>query len=75
MAKKKDGGGTPRFHREMRVADALDADPRVKDVLLEFGLPCFRCVVSEHESIAEGCVPLALDPDGIVARLNALDGG
>lgn len=66
-------GATPFvFERTMLVLDALDAHERAKDVFLEFGLPCFRCIVAEHETIEQGCVPLALDPGGVVKRLNAL---
>lgn len=62
----------PRFHRGMLVADALEADPRAKDVLLELGLPCHQCVVADHETLAEGCTPLGLDVNRVVERLNAL---
>ncbi len=67
-------GGTDagRFSRAMIVAAALDQDERAKDVLLEFGLPCWKCVVSETETLEEGCRPLQIDVDLVVRRLNAL---
>ncbi|HYC79028.1 MAG TPA: DUF1858 domain-containing protein [Planctomycetota bacterium] len=62
----------PRFRSDDVVADVVDRDPRAKDVLLSFGLPCFKCIVAYDETLAEGCAPLLLNVDEIVARLNAL---
>lgn len=56
----------------MTVADAVDSHPGVQEILTEYGLPCSRCIVAWHETLAEGCSPLSLDVDAIVARLNAL---
>jgi hybrid cluster-associated redox disulfide protein len=61
-----------RFRRDMLVAEAVDLDPRVKDILLEFGLPCHLCIVAEHETLEEGCAPLGLEVEAVLARLNAL---
>lgn len=63
----------PRFRRDMLVADAVDADLRVKDILEARGLPCHRCVVAFHETLEQGCAPLGIDTDAVVAELNALD--
>lgn len=67
-----EGASLPRFDRDMLVADAVDAEARVKDVLLEYGLPCSECIVAFHESLAEGCAALRLNVDEVVERLNAL---
>lgn len=63
---------TPQFSRDMLVADVVDAHPRAKEVLLEYGLPCSECIVAFHESLAQGCAPLGLQVDEVVERLNAL---
>ena len=81
MSKRKKGRegdapgapGGPRFTAGMLVADAVDADPKVKDVLLGFGLPCSECIVAFHESLEDGCGPLGLRVDDVLSRLNALD--
>jgi hybrid cluster-associated redox disulfide protein len=65
-------GEASRFHRGMLVADAVNVDPRVQDVLTEYGLPCSSCIVAWHETLADGCAPLGLSVDEVVARLNAL---
>ena len=75
MAKSRRNAGeplVPRFRADERIDDMLQRDARVKDVLLEFGLPCHRCVVKDYETLAEGCVPLGLRPEDILGRLNAL---
>jgi len=77
MGRKKGGrepadSGRPRFVADMLVSTAVDSDPGVKDVLAEFGLPCDRCIVAYHETLAEGCHPLGLNVAEILERLNAL---
>jgi len=68
----KDPG--PRFRKEMLICDVVDGHPGAKDILLEFGLPCHRCIVAWTETLAEGCHPLALEVDRVLERLNALEG-
>lgn len=63
----------PKFTRDTIVWDALEAHPGAEAVLLEYGLPCRQCIVAETETLAEGCTPLGLKVDEVVARLNALD--
>jgi hybrid cluster-associated redox disulfide protein len=64
----------PRFRNDMLICDIVDGHSGAKDVLLEFGLPCHRCIVAWSETLAEGCHPLALEVDRVLERLNALDG-
>ena len=78
MGKKKgprpgDEGSGPSYHGGMLVSDVVDSDPRAKEVLLEFGLPCHRCVVAWHETLEEGCAPLGLRVGQVLERLNALE--
>jgi hybrid cluster-associated redox disulfide protein len=62
-----------RFRADEVIAEILERDPRVVDVLAGFGLPCSRCVVKDFETLAEGCAPLGLRVDEVLARLNALE--
>jgi len=76
MSKRKKGRdpdvAVTRFTAEMLVAAAVDAHPRVKEVLLEYGLPCSECIVAFHESLQDGCAPLGIRVDEVLSRLNAL---
>lgn len=52
--------------------DVMLARPEAERVLLEeFGLPCYRCEVSLKETVAQGARLYGLDPERVVARLNA----
>jgi hybrid cluster-associated redox disulfide protein len=62
----------PRFRADETIGDMLERDPRVQDVLSGLGLPCFRCVVKDFETLSEGCAPLGLEVGAVLARLNAL---
>jgi hybrid cluster-associated redox disulfide protein len=62
----------PRFHREMIIAEILQAHPGAREVLEKRGLPCHRCLLQEDETLEQGCAPLALAVDEILAELEAL---
>lgn len=57
---------------ETPVHEIVDGHPRAREVLESFGLPCWKCVVAYHESLAEGLKPHGLDLDEVLARLNEL---
>ena len=63
---------TNAFHPEDVIGEILERDPRVEAVLARFGLPCSRCVVKDVETLAEGCAPLGLKTEEVLAELNAL---
>lgn len=60
------------YTKEMLLCDIVDSHPKAKDVLLEFGLPCYKCIVAYTETLAEGVQPHDLDADKIIERLDAL---
>ena len=51
----------------------LERDARVAGRAIQHsGLPCYRCVVKDFETLAEGCAPLGLRTEEVLAKLNAL---
>jgi hybrid cluster-associated redox disulfide protein len=72
-ASKEPRRPAPAFRADELIADLLDRDPRVEAILASFGLPCSGCVVKDTETLAEGCVPLGLRTEDVLARLNALE--
>ena len=60
------------YTKEMLLCDIVDSHPQAKDVLLDFGLPCFKCIVAYTETLAEGVQPHDLDADKIIEKLDAL---
>ena len=59
------------YSLDMLVCDVVDAHPLAKDILMDFGLPCYRCVVAYHETLAEGLQPHNVDAEALLARLTA----
>ena len=57
------------YRADMLVCDIVEAHPSAKDVLETFGLPCSRCIVAYHETLAQGLRPHGLDPAAVIARL------
>jgi hybrid cluster-associated redox disulfide protein len=53
------------------VHEIVDGHPRAKDVLESFGLPCWKCVVAYHETLAEGLQPHGIELSEVLARLDA----
>jgi len=69
---KRDAAPPPAFRSDELIGEMLERDARVADVLSSMGLPCFRCVVKDFETLAEGCAPLGLRTEEVLAKLNAL---
>jgi hypothetical protein len=73
-ARKDERGGAPEFRADEVIAEMLARDSRVEKVLAGFGLLCGDCVVKDTETLAEGCAPLGLSVETVLARLNGLRG-
>ena len=52
--------------------EALQADPRARDVFVAYGMGCAGCMGVSMESIEDGAKMHGLDPATIVAELNRL---
>lgn len=59
------------YAKDMLVCDIVDSHPKAKDVLLSFGLPCYRCVVAFEETLEEGLRPHGIAPDDVLAKLDS----
>jgi hybrid cluster-associated redox disulfide protein len=60
------------FTKEMTIMEAIQADPRARDVFTSYGLECPVCVGVSMESIEDGALMHAVDVDAILADLNKL---
>lgn len=58
------------YRGDMLLGEVVDAHPSASDVLLSFGLPCFKCVVADTETLAEGARAYGLDPARIIEKLD-----
>jgi hybrid cluster-associated redox disulfide protein len=50
--------------------EALQADPRAREVFVAYGMGCIGCMGVSMESIEDGAKMHGIDPDDIVAELN-----
>lgn len=55
--------------------EALQADPRARDVFAAHGMGCIGCMGVSMESIEDGAKMHGLDPGIILAELNKLSAG
>lgn len=57
--------------KESIIGDILDADFEVAPYFLEMGMHCLGCPSARGESVADACAVHGVDPDELVAKLNA----
>jgi hybrid cluster-associated redox disulfide protein len=63
-----------RYTKEMSIFEALEADPEAREVFESHGMSCCLCIGAQSESIEAGAILHQVDPDAVVAELNALPG-
>lgn len=52
--------------------EALQADPRARDVFAAYGMGCVGCMGVSMESIEDGARMHGIDPEAVLADLNKL---
>jgi len=60
------------FTKDMSILEALQADPRARDIFTAHGLACIGCMGAMMESIDDGARMHGIDPSAIVLELNKL---
>jgi hybrid cluster-associated redox disulfide protein len=60
------------FSKDMSILEALERHPAARRVFEEYGMACSLCIGASSESIEAGAIMHQLDPDTVVAELNAL---
>jgi hybrid cluster-associated redox disulfide protein len=63
-----------RFSKEMSIFEALEADADARAVFESHGMACCLCIGAQSETIEAGAILHQVDPDSVVAELNALPG-
>jgi hybrid cluster-associated redox disulfide protein len=72
VVKRAIGEETAIFTKDMSMMEALQADPRAKDVFAAYGMGCIGCMGVSVESVEDGAKMHGLDPNAVVAELNKL---
>jgi len=60
------------FTKDMTIMDAIQMDPRARDIFTSYGLECPVCVGVSMESIEDGALMHGVDVEVILADLNKL---
>lgn len=63
---------TAIFTRDMSMMEALQAEPRAREVFAAYGMGCVGCMGVSMETIEDGARMHGLDPEQILADLNKL---
>ena len=58
------------FKKDMTIAQILKANPDKMNVLLDAGMHCIGCAISEDETLEEACQVHGIDVDELLAELN-----
>lgn len=57
--------------KDMIIGEMLDLDMRIMPILMESGMHCVGCPSAQGESLEEAAIVHGLDPDLLVAKINA----
>ncbi|MBQ6632858.1 MAG: DUF1858 domain-containing protein [Ruminococcus sp.] len=53
------------------IGDIVDADENTAPYFMEMGMHCLGCPASRGETVEEACFVHGVDPDELIAKLNA----
>tara|TARA_Y100000310_G_C20416821_1_gene684737 strand:+ start:562 stop:795 length:234 start_codon:yes stop_codon:yes gene_type:complete len=56
--------------KSIRFNELMEKHPEAIEILLEKGMHCIGCPMSQMESLEEGCRGHGLDPDKMVKEIN-----
>ena len=65
-------GRMTTFTKDMSILEALQADPRAREVFAIHGLACIGCMGAMMESIEDGARMHGIDPVALLRDLNRL---
>ena len=54
------------------IADILTIAPQTAPLFLSIGMHCLGCPASRGETVAEACMVHGVDPDQLLAKVNAM---
>ena len=57
--------------KDMKSCEILDAHRELAPFFLEMGMHCLGCPSARNESVAQACMVHGVNPDELIAKLNA----
>ena len=59
-----------KFEKTTKIGELLQNAPEKADILLQAGMHCIGCMVSEEETLEEACMVHGIEVEEILALLN-----
>lgn len=60
-----------KFNKEMKISEILEIAPEKADILMEVGMHCITCPISQMETLEEACGVHGIDVEEVLEKLNA----
>jgi hybrid cluster-associated redox disulfide protein len=59
-----------KITKKIKFDVLMEKHPEVIEILMDKGMHCIGCPMSQMESLEQGCLSHGLDPDKIVKEMN-----
>ena len=59
-----------KFNKDTKIGEILEKAPEKVDILLDAGMHCIGCFISEYETIEEACNVHGIDVEELLNELN-----
>lgn len=63
-----------KISKEMGIIDIVQNHPEVLEVFQKYGMGCIGCAAARYENLEAGAKVHGIDPDQMVADMNAIIG-
>ena len=60
-----------QIEKDTIIGDILDMDSSTAPLFLEIGMHCLGCPASRGETLEQACLVHGVNPDDLIAKLNA----
>ena len=59
-----------KFNKDMKISEILEIAPEKADILMEVGMHCITCPISQMETLEEACEVHGIDVNELLEKLN-----
>lgn len=59
-----------QVNKDMTIADIIQADRGIADILMASGMHCLGCIMAHGEDIGQACAVHGIDADELIDRIN-----
>ncbi|MBR3255653.1 MAG: DUF1858 domain-containing protein [Clostridia bacterium] len=59
-----------KFNKDTKISELLEVAPEKANILLEIGMHCISCPISQMETLEEACEVHGIDVNELLERLN-----